>query len=151
LFYGWEVEKIFNHFICDRIGNNHHESRNFIGSQTLSQLFSSHYDVDIAGYYYLCDVSGLAIMVLGAIGGIVATYISSGKIFINAHLFAGLGMVGAIAVSASLVPFMQKHDWVRSVHVAINMVVMGLFGWQAFTGVQIVQKILSSMNTPAAG
>jgi Protein of unknown function (DUF4079) len=93
----------------------------------------------------------LAIMVLGAIGGIVMTYITRVKIYINAHLFAGLGMVGAIAVSASLVPFMQKHDWVRRVHVGINMVVMGLFGWQAFTGVQIVQKILSSMNTPAAG
>jgi hypothetical protein len=93
----------------------------------------------------------LAIMVLGAIGGIVATYISSGKIHINAHLFAGLGMVGAIAVSASLVPFMQKHNWVRSVHVAINMVVMGLFGWQAITGIQIVQKILASMNAPVAG
>ena len=93
----------------------------------------------------------LALMVLGAIGGIVVTYINSGKIHINSHLFAGLGMAGAIAISAALVPFMQKHDWVRSVHVAINMVVMGLFGWQAFTGVQIVQKILASMNATAAG
>lgn len=93
----------------------------------------------------------LALMVLGAIGGIVVTYITSGKIFVNAHLFAGLGMVGAIAISASLVPFMQKHDWVRSVHVAINIVVMALFGWQALTGIQIVQKILASMNAPIAG
>ena len=93
----------------------------------------------------------LALMVLGAIGGIVVTYITRGKIYVNAHLFAGLGMAGAIAVSAALVPFMQKHDWVRSVHVAINMVVMGLFGWQALTGIQIVQKILASMNVPAAG
>lgn len=93
----------------------------------------------------------LALMVLGAIGGIVITYINSVKIQINSHLFAGLGMVGAIAVSAALVPFMQKYDWVRSVHVAINMVVMGLFGWQAFIGVQIGQKILASMNAPAAG
>jgi uncharacterized membrane protein len=46
---------------------------------------------------------------------------------------------------------MQKHDWVRNVHVSVNMVLMGLFGWQAFTGVQIVQKILASMNAPAAG
>jgi hypothetical protein len=35
--------------------------------------------------------------------------------------------------------------------VAINMVVMGLFGWQALTGIQIVQKILASMNAPVAG
>jgi len=93
----------------------------------------------------------LALMVLGAIGGIVVTYITRGKIYVNAHLFAGLGMAGAIAISAALVPFMQKHDWVRSVHVAINMVVMGVFGWQALTGIQIVQKILASMNVPAAG
>ena len=60
-------------------------------------------------------------------------------------------MVGAIAISAALVPFMQKHDWVRKVHVSVNMILMGLFGWQAFTGVQIVQKILASMNAPVAG
>jgi len=93
----------------------------------------------------------LALMVLGAIGGIVVTYITRGKIYINTHLFAGLGMAGAIAISAALVPFMQKHDWVRNVHILINMVVMGLFGWQALTGIQIVQKILASMNVPAAG
>jgi len=93
----------------------------------------------------------LALMVLGAIGGIVVTYITRGKIYINAHLFAGLGMVGAIAVSASLVPFMQKHNWVRNVHISINMAVMGLFAWQALTGIQIVQKILASMNAPVAG
>ena len=93
----------------------------------------------------------LALMALGAIGGITVTYISNGKIIIGPHLFAGLGMVGLVSTSAALVPFMQKHDWVRSVHVAINMVVMGLFGWQALTGIQIVQKILASMNVPAAG
>ena len=60
-------------------------------------------------------------------------------------------MVGLVSISAALVPLMQKHDWVRNVHVSVNMVLMGLFGWQAFTGVQIVQKILVSMNAPAAG
>ena len=90
-------------------------------------------------------------MVLGAIGGIVVTYITNGKIFINAHLFAGLGMVGVVAISSALVPFMQKHDWIRNVHVSLNIVLMGLFGWQALTGVQIVQKILASMNAPTAG
>ena len=93
----------------------------------------------------------LALMVLGAIGGIVVTYITRGKIYISPHLFAGLGMMGVIAISAALVPFMQKHDWVRKVHVSVNMILMGLFGWQAFTGVQIVQKILASINAPAAG
>ncbi|NCO74446.1 MAG: DUF4079 domain-containing protein [Cyanobacteria bacterium] len=91
----------------------------------------------------------LGLMAMGAIGGIVVTYINSGKIGIGPHLFAGLGMVGAVAISAALVPFMQKHEWGCSVHVSVNMVLMGLFVWQAFTGVQIVQKILSSMNIPA--
>ncbi|NUN63327.1 DUF4079 family protein [Pseudanabaena biceps] len=30
---------------------------------------------------------------------------------------------------------MQKHDWVQNIHVAINIVVMGLFVWQALTGI----------------
>ena len=93
----------------------------------------------------------LALMVMGAIGGIVVTYINSGKIVIGSHLFAGLGMVGAISVSVALVPFMQKHDWVRNIHISLNLIVMALFGWQALTGIQIVQKILSQMNTNATG
>lgn len=93
----------------------------------------------------------LALMVIGAIGGITATYIDNGKIGIDPHLFAGLGMVGLISTSAALVPFMQKHDWVRSIHVSLNMILLGLFGWQAVTGVQIVQDILSHMNGTAAG
>lgn len=50
-------------------------------------------------------------------------------------------MVGLISTSAALVPFMQKHDWVRNIHIALNVVMMELFCWQAVTGVQIVQKI----------
>jgi Ni,Fe-hydrogenase I cytochrome b subunit len=93
----------------------------------------------------------LALIVMGAIGGITVTYINNGKIFIGPHLFAGLGMVGLVSTSAALVPFMQKHNWVRSVHVSLNMVLLGLFGWQALTGIQIVQNILSKMgSTPTS-
>jgi hypothetical protein len=89
----------------------------------------------------------LALMVIWAIGGITVTYLNNGKIVIGPHLFAGLGMVGLISTSAALVPFMQKHEWVRSIHVSLNLVLLGLFGWQAVTGVQIVQKIVSKMMT----
>jgi hypothetical protein len=92
----------------------------------------------------------LGVMAMGAIGGIMVTYLNNGKIVIGPHLFAGLGMVGLISTSAALVPFMQKHDWVRNVHIALNVVMMGLFSWQAVTGVQIVQKILSNMSTTAS-
>ena len=88
----------------------------------------------------------LILMVMGAIGGIAVTFIQNGKILIGPHLFAGLGMVGVVAASAALGPFMQKHDWVRSVHVSLNVVLLGLFGWQALTGIQIVQDILSKMG-----
>jgi hypothetical protein len=93
----------------------------------------------------------LALIVMGAIGGITVTYINSGKIVIGPHLFVGLAIVGLISTSAALVPFMQKHTWVRSVHVSLNLVVLGLFGWQAITGVQIVQKLVSQMMNNSAG
>jgi uncharacterized membrane protein len=93
----------------------------------------------------------LALMVIGAIGGITVTYLNNGKIVIGSHLFAGLGMVGLVSTSAALVPFMQKHDWVRSIHVSLNLVLLGVFGWQAVTGMQIVQKIVSQMITNGAG
>ncbi|MDX2100321.1 MAG: DUF4079 domain-containing protein [Leptolyngbyaceae cyanobacterium bins.59] len=88
----------------------------------------------------------LALMVVGSLVGMGATYINSGKLFVNSHLIAGLGMVGLISVSASLSPFMQKGNNVaRFTHILINVMVLGLFGWQALTGVQIVQRIIERM------
>jgi hypothetical protein len=88
----------------------------------------------------------LALMVLGTIGGMAVTYINNGKLFFGSHLLVGLGMTGLIAVAAAMVPFMQKGNYVaRSVHIALNVVLVGLFGWQAVTGMQIVQRILDKM------
>lgn len=85
----------------------------------------------------------LAFMVVGSIGGIAVTYINNGKLFVGPHLIAGLGMTGLVAMSAALSPAMQKgNDLARYSHIAINVVILGLFGWQAVTGMQIVQRIL---------
>lgn len=88
----------------------------------------------------------LSLMVVGSIGGMASTYINNGKLFFGPHLLAGLGMTALIATSASLVPFMKNgNNTARYTHIALNTVLVGLFGWQAVTGVQIVQKILTSM------
>ncbi|MDB9525357.1 DUF4079 domain-containing protein [Oscillatoria sp. CS-180] len=87
----------------------------------------------------------LAFMILGSIGGMAVTYINNGKLFFGPHLLVGLGMTGIIAVSAALVPFMQKgNDLARSAHITLNIALVGLFGWQAVTGMQIVQRILEN-------
>ncbi|WGV24447.1 DUF4079 domain-containing protein [Halotia branconii] len=86
----------------------------------------------------------LAVMVTGAIGGMAVTYINNGKLFVQPHLLAGLGMTALIASSAALSPFMQKGaNWARMTHILLNFVLLGLFTWQAITGVQIIQKILT--------
>ncbi|MHC0065023.1 DUF4079 domain-containing protein [Nostoc sp. UIC 10890] len=86
----------------------------------------------------------LALMVAGAIGGMAVTYINNGKLFVQPHLLAGLGMTGLIAFSAALSPYMQKGaNWARATHILINFTLLGLFAWQAVTGVQIVQRILT--------
>ena len=88
----------------------------------------------------------LALMVLGALGGMAVTYINNGKLIIGPHLFVGLSMVGIIATSASLVPYMQKgNDLARYSHISLNAILLVLFSWQAITGVQIVQKIVSNL------
>jgi hypothetical protein len=88
----------------------------------------------------------LALMVLGSVGAMGATYINSGKLFVNPHLIAGLSMTSMIAISAALSPYMQKgKDWARTTHIILNTAIVGLFGWQAITGVQIVQNILKRM------
>ncbi|MGP1375306.1 MAG: DUF4079 domain-containing protein [Almyronema sp.] len=85
----------------------------------------------------------LAFMVIGSIGGMAVTYINNGKLFFGPHLLAGLGMTALIATSASLVPLMQKgNEAARYTHITLNAVLVGLFGWQAVTGMQIVQRIL---------
>jgi hypothetical protein len=87
----------------------------------------------------------LGLMVAGAIGGMAVTYINNGKLFFGAHLLAGLGMMSIIAFSASLSPFMQKGaNWARVTHILLNFTLLGLFAWQAISGVQIVQKLLTN-------
>jgi uncharacterized membrane protein len=88
----------------------------------------------------------LALMVIGTIGGMAATYINNEKLFFGPHLLVGLGMTGLVATSASLSPFMQKgQDWARYTHILLNVGLLGLFGWQAVTGMQIIQRILENM------
>ena len=87
----------------------------------------------------------LALMVTGSVGGMAVTYINNGKLFVAPHLVVGLSMTSIIAFSASLSPFMQKGaNWARVTHIILNFTLLGLFTWQAITGVQIVQKILSN-------
>ena len=89
----------------------------------------------------------LAFMVLGTLGGMAVTYINNGKLFVGPHLLVGLGMTGMIATSAALTPFMQKgHDWARYTHIGLNIGLVAMFGWQAITGMQIVQRILERMT-----
>jgi hypothetical protein len=95
--------------------------------------------------HYVMGSAVLAVMVIGNVGGMAVTYLNNGKLFVSAHLLAGLGMTALIATSAALSPQMQKgKDWARSGHIALNTIVVGLFGWQAVTGVQIVLRILSN-------
>ncbi|WP_299486510.1 DUF4079 domain-containing protein [Acaryochloris sp. IP29b_bin.137] len=85
----------------------------------------------------------LSIMVLGSIGGMGVTYINNGKLFVGAHLLAGLGMTGLVAILASLTPLMQRgSQTARDVHLWLSVLMLGLFGWEAITGMQIVQRII---------
>jgi uncharacterized membrane protein len=86
----------------------------------------------------------LALMVAGSIGGMAVTYINNGKLFVGPHLLAGLGITGLIALSASLSPFMQKGaNWARATHILLNFCILGLFIWQAFSGVEIIIRMLT--------
>ena len=41
---------------------------------------------------------------------------------------------------------MQKgNHLVRYSHISLNAILLGLFSWQAITGVQIVQKLISDL------
>lgn len=113
-----------------------------VDAETRKQLVSKGFQLK---HHQLGSVL-LAFMVIGTIGGMAVTYINNGKLFFGPHLLVGLGMTGLIAVSASLVPYMQKgNGFARYTHILLNVSLLGLFGWQAVSGMQIVQKILSNL------
>ncbi|MBD2719162.1 DUF4079 domain-containing protein [Synechococcus sp. FACHB-909] len=95
--------------------------------------------------HYLIGSLVLAVLVLGFVGGMAVTYINNGKLFVGPHLLVALGMVCLIALAAALSPLMQAGNLIaRKVHVGLNMTLMTLFLWQAVTGMQIVNKILTA-------
>ncbi|MEA5441806.1 DUF4079 domain-containing protein [Cyanobium gracile] len=92
----------------------------------------------------------LGLTLLGAAGGLGATVLKNGKLILGPHLFAGLAVVVLVIATASLGPSLQKgKDWARSLHITLNGLVLVLFGWQAFTGIAIVQKLLDAGTAPA--
>jgi uncharacterized membrane protein len=55
-------------------------------------------------------------------------------------------MTSIIAIAAALSPLMQKgNEIARYTHIVLNIVLVGLFGWQAVTGMDIVQQIISKL------
>lgn len=88
----------------------------------------------------------LVLMVLGNFGGMAVTYINNGKLFVGPHLLVGIGMTILIVISSSLVPLMQKDNWIaRKAHIGLNIMVLNLFGLQILSGIEIVQKLLSKL------
>ena len=95
--------------------------------------------------HYLYGSAVLAVMVLGTFGGMAVTYINNGKLFVGPHLLVGIAMSSMLVVAAALSPLMQQGNLIaRKIHVGLNMGVVTLFLWQAVTGMQIVNKILTS-------
>lgn len=88
----------------------------------------------------------LSLLVLGNLGGMAITYINNGKLFVGPHLLVGLGMLALIATSAALVPVMKDNNLARNAHITLNVALLGLFSWQAFTGMQILFKIIGSLT-----
>ena len=98
--------------------------------------------------HYLFGSAVLAVMVLGTFGGMAVTYLNNGKLFVGPHLLVGIAMTCLIALAVSLSPLMQQGNLIaRKAHVGLNMAMMTLFLWQAFSGLQILAKIWE--NRPA--
>ena len=101
---------------------------------------------DFRNRHYQIGSLLLALMILGTIGAMGVTYLNNGKLFVAPHLLVGLAMTGLIATGAALVPLMQKgQEWARLTHITLNVILLGLFGWQAISGMDILQRIISRM------
>mmetsp|Transcript_19315 Transcript_19315/g.38598 ORF Transcript_19315/g.38598 Transcript_19315/m.38598 type:complete len:281 (+) Transcript_19315:36-878(+) len=96
--------------------------------------------------------SGSLLAFLGtffAIEGPLNTYARAGKLFPGPHLYAGAALVVLWAGAAACVPGMQKgNDTARSLHIGLNGVATGLFGWQVVTGWPILLKVWEKTQWP---
>ena len=80
---------------------------------------------------------------LGSAGGMAVTVANNGKLILGPHLLVGLAVLLLVLATAALGPALQKgQDWARGLHIGLNAALLGLFGWQAITGVAIVNKLL---------
>lgn len=86
----------------------------------------------------------VAVTVLGSLGGLTVTYLNNGKLIVAPHLFVGGSVVVLVLATAALTqPLQRGKDWARGLHVGLNGLILVLFGWQAITGIAIVNKLLS--------
>jgi hypothetical protein len=91
----------------------------------------------------------LGVGVTVAILGTFNTYMRAGKLFPGPHLYAGMGITICWAIAAAVTPAMQKgNDLARNVHIALNGINVGLFGWQLYTGFAIAMKVIEKTTWP---
>ncbi|KAH1204594.1 hypothetical protein GmHk_16G045509 [Glycine max] len=87
--------------------------------------------------------------VLEAVGGGLNTWIRTGKLFPGPHLFGGAAIAVLWALSAALVPSMQRgSETARSLHIALNTLNVLLFVSQLPTGFDILLKVFEFTNWP---
>jgi len=76
--------------------------------------------------------------------GTFNTFFRAQKLFPGPHLYAGAAVCALWALSASMVPYMEKgNETARTVHIALNVVNVILFVWQLFTGFEIFLKVIA--------
>uniref|UniRef100_A0A7S4SWY5 DUF4079 domain-containing protein n=1 Tax=Alexandrium monilatum TaxID=311494 RepID=A0A7S4SWY5_9DINO len=74
--------------------------------------------------------------------GVFNTWFRTEKLFPGPHLFAGAAICVGWALAAACVPFMEKgNEAARNAHIALNVIILGLFAWQLPTGFEILQKV----------
>jgi hypothetical protein len=87
----------------------------------------------------------VGLTVLGSLGGMAVTYLNNGTLVVGPHLFVGGSVVVLVLATAVLTPALQKgQDWARGLHLSLNGLILLLFGWQAITGIAILNKLLSA-------
>mmetsp|Transcript_104012 Transcript_104012/g.335387 ORF Transcript_104012/g.335387 Transcript_104012/m.335387 type:complete len:282 (-) Transcript_104012:320-1165(-) len=81
--------------------------------------------------------------------GVFNTWFRTEKLFPGPHLFAGVAVCVGWCLAAACVPWMEKgNEAARNLHIAINVLTLGLFLWQLPTGFEILQKVWGNANLP---
>ena len=108
-----------------------------------SRIFRSRRPYWLPSFHYTVGVITVFLVLLLLAIGLVGTIGYYGSLGHSPHLIAGIAVVALVLISAwSATQISSQKSWARSLHLSVNLLLLGGLIFVSITGWQVVQKYL---------